>query len=124
MKSEDRDVYQGILDALRSRRPCALATVVDTRGSTPRKNGAKMLVDPAAGLIGTVGGGCGEAEVIAAAEEALETGSPRMVRVNLTDDPLSWTGSVCGGVLQVFVEPILPEDTHDSEGPVPSLTGG
>jgi xanthine dehydrogenase accessory factor len=124
MKSEEREVFQGILDAQRSKRPCALATVVDTRGSTPRKNGAKMLVDPAVGLIGTVGGGCGEAEVIAAAEEALETGSPRMVRVNLTDDPLSWTGSVCGGVLQVFVEPIFPEDIQDREGPVPPLPGG
>lgn len=109
MKSEDRDIFQGILDARRGGRPCALATVIDTRGSTPRKNGAKMLVDPSLGLIGTVGGGCGEAEVIGAAEEALRTGIPCIVRVNLTDDPLSWTGSVCGGFLQVFVEPILPE---------------
>jgi xanthine dehydrogenase accessory factor len=110
MKSEDRDIYHGILDAQRGNRPCALATVVDTKGSTPRKNGAKMLVDPATGLIGTVGGGCGEAEVIEAAKEAMETGNPFIVQVNLTDDPLSWTGSVCGGVLQVFVEPILPEN--------------
>ena len=109
MKKEDRDIYQGVLDAQGGNRPCALATVVATKGSTPRKNGAKMLVDPALGLIGTVGGGCGEAEVIAAAEKAIETGEARLVRVDLTDDPLSWTGSVCGGVLQVFVEPIYPE---------------
>ena len=67
-----------------------------------------MLVDPALGLVGTVGGGCGEAEVIAAAHKALETGIPQMVRVDLTDDPLAWTGSVCGGILDVFVEPIYP----------------
>jgi xanthine dehydrogenase accessory factor len=67
-----------------------------------------MVVDPAQGLVGTVGGGCGEAEVIQAAHEALETGRPRMVQVDLTDDPLSWTGSVCGGTLDIFVEPILP----------------
>jgi xanthine dehydrogenase accessory factor len=109
MNREDRDIYQGILDAQRANRPCALATVVATKGSTPRKNGAKMLVDPAEGLIGTVGGGCGEAEVIGAAGRALETGAPQMVRVDLTDDPMSWTGSVCGGVLEVFVEPIYPE---------------
>ena len=109
MNREDRDIYQGILDAQRANRPCALATVVATKGSTPRKNGAKMLVDPAEGLIGTVGGGCGEAEVIGAAGRALETGVPQMVRVDLTDDPMSWTGSVCGGVLEVFVEPIYPE---------------
>jgi xanthine dehydrogenase accessory factor len=111
MTSEERDIYQGILDARSAHRPCALATVVATRGSTPRKNGAKMLIDPAIGLIGTVGGGCGEAEVIAAAETALDTGEPQMVRVNLTDDPLAWTGSVCGGLLEVFVEPIFPDDS-------------
>ena len=110
MTNEDRDIYQGILDAQDAKRPCALATVIATRGSTPRKNGAKMLVDPALGLIGTVGGGCGEAEVIAAAETALETGETQMVRVDLTDDPVAWTGSVCGGILDVFVEPIYPED--------------
>ena len=49
MKSEERDIYQGILDAREEERPCALATVVATRGSTPRKNGAKMLVDPRPG---------------------------------------------------------------------------
>jgi len=109
MTNEDREIYQGIIEAQRESRPCALATVVATRGSTPRKNGAKMLVDPARGLIGTVGGGCGEAEVIHAAEKALDTGETQIVRVDLTDDPLAWTGSVCGGVLEVFVEPIYPD---------------
>jgi xanthine/CO dehydrogenase XdhC/CoxF family maturation factor len=107
---EDLAVYQGILEAQRARQPCALATVVATRGSTPRKNGAKMLVDPQTGLVGTVGGGCGEGEVIAAAREVLETGIPRMVRVDLTDDPLSWSGSICGGILEVLVEPVFPHD--------------
>jgi len=110
MKNEDREVYQGIIEAREGGRPCALATVVATRGSTPRKNGAKMLVDPARGLVGTVGGGCGEAEVINAAKKALDTGETQIVRVDLTDDPLVWTGSVCGGVLEVFVEPIYPEN--------------
>ena len=110
MTTEDQDVYQGILAARTENRPCALATVVATRGSTPRKNGAKMLVEPGKGLIGTVGGGCGEAEVIAAAQKALDTGEVQMVRVDLTDDPLAWSGSVCGGVLSVFVEPILPRE--------------
>ena len=109
MTKEDRAILEGMVAALEAQRPCALATVVSTRGSTPRKNGAKMLVEPGLGLVGTVGGGCGEAEVIAAASEVLETGQPQIVRVDLTDDPLAWTGSVCGGVLEVFVEPIYPE---------------
>jgi xanthine/CO dehydrogenase XdhC/CoxF family maturation factor len=109
MADEAQAVYKAILEAHGEVRPCAMATVVATRGSTPRKNGARMLIDPIRGLVGTVGGGCGEAEVIEAARKAMEDGVPRMVRVDLTDDPLSWTGSVCGGVLDVFVEPILPE---------------
>lgn len=109
MSEEDRAVYSAMAEASRAGRTCALATVLATRGSTPRKNGAKMLVDPDRGLVGTVGGGCGEAQVIEAAREAMETGAPRRVRVDLTDDPLSWTGSVCGGVLDVFVEPVYPE---------------
>ena len=108
MTTDDRPIYRAILSAKAEGRPCALATVISTRGSTPRKNGAKMLVEPHRGLIGTVGGGCGEAEVIAAAEKAMETGLSQIVRVDLTDDPMAWTGSVCGGVLEVFVEPILP----------------
>lgn len=111
MEKEDRKVYLAIQEALQIGRPCAMATVVSTRGSTPRKNGAKMLVDPARGLVGTVGGGCGEAEVIRAAEEVLKSGIPRMVEVDLTDDPLSWSGSICGGVLHVFVEPVLRPDS-------------
>jgi len=110
MHREDREVYLAIREALDAGRPCALATVVSTRGSTPRKNGAKMLVDPARGLVGTVGGGCGEAEVIQAAREVMDTGVPRMVEVDLTDDPLSWSGSICGGILHVFVEPVLRPD--------------
>jgi xanthine/CO dehydrogenase XdhC/CoxF family maturation factor len=110
MEREDRQVYQALQAAREARRPCALATVISTRGSTPRKNGAKMVVDPQVGLVGTVGGGCGEAEVIQAAQEVMETGEPRIVRVDLTDDPLSWSGSVCGGILDVFVEPLERPD--------------
>jgi xanthine dehydrogenase accessory factor len=109
MTREDRAVFQGILDSEAAGEPCALATVIATQGSTPRKNGAKMLVTRG-GLIGTVGGGCGEAEVIEAAQEAMSSGVPRIVQVDLTDDPLAWTGSVCGGILRVFVEPVLPTE--------------
>lgn len=108
IQDESTAVYRALLEAREASRPCAMATVVSTRGSTPRKNGAKMLIDPARGLVGTIGGGCGEAEVIQAAREVMSTGVPRMVRVDLTDDPLSWSGSVCGGVLNVFVEPVVP----------------
>ena len=99
-------VLQALVEARAARRPVVLATVVDTRGSVPRHPGSRMLVDPAAGLVGSIGGGCGEADVIAAAGEVLETGIPRLVRVELMDATDSWSPAVCGGVMEVFVEPV------------------
>ncbi len=94
------------MDKVREGRPCALATIVATKGSAPRKVGAKMLVDPERGLVGTVGGGCGEAEVIEAALDVLRTGKPRIVRVDLTKDLLSLSPAVCGGIMEIFVEAV------------------
>lgn len=101
---DDTRLAEALLAARAAGRRCALATVVDTRGSTPRKVGARMLVDPEGGLVGTVGGGCGEAEVIEAAHRVLKTGRPERVAVDLTDDMFSWSPAVCGGVMDVFVE--------------------
>ena len=64
---DDRSLTQALEAAREAGRRCALATIVATKGSTPRKVGARMIVDPDTGLVGTVGGGCGEAEVIEAA---------------------------------------------------------
>ena len=108
-REDDRTLTDALLAARQAGRLCVLATVVETKGSTPRKVGARMLVDPATGLVGTVGGGCGEAEVIESAQRVLESGVPERVRVDLTDDFLSWSPAVCGGVMDVFVEPISSE---------------
>jgi len=87
-------------------RDCALATVINTKGSTPRKTGARMVIDPEIGIVGTVGGGCGEAEVIDAALRVLDSGRAERVRVDLTDDLASWSPAVCGGIMDVFVESV------------------
>ncbi len=100
-------VLRALVDARTARRPVVLATVVDTRGSVPRHPGSRMLIDAQAGLVGRIGGGCGEADVIAAAREVLESGIPRLVRVELTDATDSWSPAVCGGVMEIFVEPVL-----------------
>lgn len=84
----------------------ALATVVETKGSTPRKVGAKMVVTPSGVEAGTIGGGCGEGEVIQVAHQVMADGRPRMVKVDLTEDLLSWSPAVCGGIMRVFVEPL------------------
>jgi xanthine/CO dehydrogenase XdhC/CoxF family maturation factor len=103
---------QVLVDALRAARDggraCALATVVATRGSTPRKVGARLVMDPERGLTGTIGGGCGEAEVIEVARRVLNTGRAERVTVDLTEDFLSWSPAVCGGTMDVFVEAVIP----------------
>ncbi len=106
IRTEDDALYRALDEKAKAGRLCALATVVATRGSTPRKVGAKMLVDPEEGLVGTIGGGCGEGEVLEAADEVLRTGIPQMVRIDLTKDFLSWDPAVCGGTMDVFVEAI------------------
>ena len=106
---DDRSLTQALEAAREAGRCCALATIVSTKGSTPRKVGARMIVDPDTGLVGTVGGGCGEAEVIEAAYKVIETGKAQRVNVDLTDDLVSWSPAVCGGVMDIFVEPVSPE---------------
>jgi xanthine/CO dehydrogenase XdhC/CoxF family maturation factor len=103
---DDRRVTEALASAVRAGRRCALATVVATRGSTPRKVGARLVVDPEVGLTGTVGGGCGEAEVIEAARRVIDSGRPERVRVELTEDFTTWSPAVCGGVMDVFVEAV------------------
>ncbi len=106
--TEDLAVFSAAERAAAEGRVAALATVVRSRGSTPRGLGSKMLVDPARGLTGTVGGGCGEAAVIDAAAEVVRTGIPRLLRVDLTEDILSWSPAVCGGIFDVWIERVAP----------------
>ncbi len=115
--SDDRAVYEAVLAAVRAGRRAALATVVSTRGSTPRKAGSRMLVDPGIGLVGTVGGGCGEAEVVESARETIEDGVPRRVKVDLTEDLFGWSPAVCGGVMDVFVERVSADAAASEDDP-------
>ena len=103
---DDKSLTEALQAAREAGRRCALATIVGPKGSTPRQVGARMIVDPEVGLVGTVGGGCGEAEVIEAAKEVLKTGVPRRVRVDLTDDFVSWSPAVCGGIMDIFLEAV------------------
>lgn len=102
------DVWAALLEAAESGRKAALATVISTRGSVPRHAGSKMLIDLEHGLVGTIGGGCGEAEVLEAARAVIETGTPRIVQVELTDAIASFSPAVCGGVMEIFLEPVRP----------------
>lgn len=86
--------------------PAAVATVVRVRGSAPRQAGARMLVLANGQTYGSVGGGCGEAEVRLAAVEVIQSGKPRLVGLNLTQDLAESEGMICGGLMDVFVEPL------------------
>jgi len=107
------DIYAALLDATAAGRTTVLATIVSTRGSVPRHAGSKMLIDPERGLIGTIGGGCGEADVLAAARDVIDSRRPRLLRVELTDSINSWSPAVCGGIMDVFIEPVFPEREPD-----------
>lgn len=107
MNQDDRRIAdQALAELDAARKTGALATIVATKGSTPRKSGSRMVLDREGVLAGTVGGGCGEAEVIEAAKRVMVTGRPELVRVDLTDDLASWSPAVCGGVMDVFVESV------------------
>lgn len=88
----------------------AVATIVQVKGSTPREVGAKMIIHPYGQHVGTVGGGCGEADVIRAGLDVLADGQPRTVRIDLTEPISMQSMGVCGGVLDVFIERWASDD--------------
>lgn len=97
-------IFHELRDALDSGTTVALATVIATRGSTPREVGARMIIHPYGRHVGTIGGGCGEAEAIRTALDVLQDGQPRCITVELTDPVSIESQGVCGGVLTVFIE--------------------
>ena len=102
------EVREALRDALEKKSPAVMATVARTKGSTPRKTGAKMLVREDGSFCGTIGGGCGESEVWSEAMQTIKDGLPRLVRVDLTN-PMDGDDKICGGIMDVFVERIDPE---------------
>jgi xanthine dehydrogenase accessory factor len=101
-----RDVLAAALRAEEQGEPAALVTVVATEGSTPQKVGAKMVVYPDGRIVGTIGGGCIESEMTWRARQSIESRQPQMVSYDLTPEQAGEDGLVCGGRMQVFIEPI------------------
>lgn len=105
------DVLEELVRLRRSGQKAALATIVTVNGSIPSYESAKLLVREDGSMVGTVGGGCVEAEVWAAAREVIQTEKPRKMSFNLAGDALYDNGLICGGQLEIFIEPILPVQT-------------
>ncbi len=101
-----KDVYAAALAAHQEGEPAALVTVVATQGSTPQKAGAKMVVYPDGRIVGTIGGGCVEAEMTWRARQVIDVRRPQLVSYELTPEQAGEDGLVCGGRMEVFIEPI------------------
>ena len=102
------DVYDELIRLRKLGQKCAIATIVQVRGSIPSFESAKLLVREDGSMIGTIGGGCVEAEVWNAAREVMETEKPKHMSFNLGQDAAYDNGLICGGQLDVFVEPVIP----------------
>ena len=111
------DLFEEIVRMRKAGQRGALATIVHTNGSIPSYESSRMLVREDGSIAGTIGGGCVEAEVWAAAKEVMAKESPRKMVFQLNNEASYDNGLICGGTLEVFVEPILPQ-------PVAYIFGG
>ena len=104
----NREVFAAVTEALARGEPAALVTIVATHGSTPQRVGAKMLVFADGRIVGTIGGGCYENDAFGKARLAIDERRPRLLHYELSDDFAQETGLICGGQMDVYVEPIEP----------------
>ena len=104
----NQEVFAAVADALERGEPAALVTIVSTLGSTPQRVGAKMLVFGDGRIIGTIGGGCYENDAFGKAREAILNRRPQLIHYELSDDFAQETGLICGGQMDVYIEPIEP----------------
>lgn len=102
-----KDVFSEALDMISTGENAALSTIVSSKGSLPMSKKAKMLVRPDGEIVGTVGGGCLEADVWAEARDVMETGVPTLQRFILTEEHAGENGLNCGGNVEIFTEPLF-----------------
>lgn len=104
----NEDVFEAVADALQRGEPAALVTIIRAQGSTPQRVGAKMLVFPDGRTVGTIGGGCYENEAFWKARTAIESRQPVIAKYELADDIAEDSGLICGGQMEVYIEPLEP----------------
>ncbi len=102
------DFYREVAARLTAGEKLAMATVVQTRGSAPREPGARMAVTASGEVIGTVGGGYPELETTKTALSVLAEGKPRLFHVSMTNEASAREGAICGGTMDLFIEPLQP----------------
>ena len=102
----NEEVFNTVGEALQRGEPAALVTIIRTQGSTPQRVGAKMVVFADGRIVGTIGGGCYENDAFWKARQSLRTRKPEVVRYELSDDIAEESGLICGGQMEVYIEPI------------------
>lgn len=103
-----RSLFGAVDEALARGEAVALVTIVRAQGSTPQRVGARMLVHEDGRTLGTIGGGCYEQDACGKARLALQTGRPTLAHYDLNDDFAEEQGLICGGQMDVFIDPITP----------------
>ncbi len=102
----NEEVFHAVGEALRRGEPASLVTIIRTEGSTPQRVGAKMVVFADGRTVGTIGGGCYENDAFWKARQALQTRKSEVVHYELSDDIAEESGLICGGQMEVYIEPI------------------
>jgi xanthine dehydrogenase accessory factor len=106
-----KEIFDEIVKIMKEGNTAALATVVSAKGSTPRSSGSKMLVKEDETITGSIGGGCLEADVWQACMDVIKEQKPRLLEFDLTGREENASGLICGGIIEVFVDPVIPTPT-------------
>lgn len=104
------DLYEEIVKLRKSGKPAALATIISAQGSTPREAGTKMLIRADGTIVETIGGGLIEAQVIQKAKEIIKSGKAEIMSLKLNAEQAAQEGAICGGQMEVFIEPLIPTE--------------
>ena len=108
METNHKDVFDEIVRIKQEGDVAALATVISAKGSTPRAEGSKMLIKADKSIVGSIGGGCLEADVWKAGMKVIEEQKSQLLSFDLTGREETPEGLICGGIMQVYVEPVIP----------------
>jgi xanthine dehydrogenase accessory factor len=102
------EIVAALAEIVERGRRAALVTIVRANGSTPQRVGAKMVVEEDGTTRGTIGGGCYENDAVLKARDVIASGRPQLVRYDLNDEDAGESGLICGGQMDVFIEPVVP----------------
>jgi xanthine/CO dehydrogenase XdhC/CoxF family maturation factor len=104
MLTTEEDILSKAQEWREAGRPVAIATVVETWGSAPRPVGSHLVIDGSGSFLGSVSGGCVEADVVSEAQDVMEDGKPRLLEFGVADETAWRAGLSCGGRIKVYLE--------------------